>query len=167
MQDAHPGLMKRFGGHRAAAGVSIARDNLRAFTDALESAAREQLTPQDLGPTVLTDGTVPANELTLETVDALKALAPFGRGFEAPRFRGRFGVRAARPIGDGTHLRLMLTNDGHRVPAVWFRPRRNAAEPMPCQGGDTLSCVYTLDDNVYRGRRTLQLKIDAAVGPER
>ena len=164
VQDAHPGLMKRFGGHRAAAGVTIARDELGAFTRALESAAREQLTAQDLGPRMLTDGTVPANELTLETVDALKRLAPFGRGFEAPRFRGRFGVRAAKPIGDGTHLRLLLTIGGHDVPAVWFRARRKASEPMPCEGGDMLNCVYTLDDNVYRGCRTLQLKIDAAVG---
>ena len=165
VDEAHPGLMNRFGGHRAAAGVSIARDKFEAFVAALEVAARGQLKRSDLGPRMLTDGMVLSQDLTLETVDALKTLAPFGRGFEAARFRGRFGVRAAKPIGkDGTHLKLMLASDGVNVPAVWFRARRSTAEPMPCKGGDMLNCVYTLDDNVYRGRRTVQLKIDAGLG---
>ena len=164
VEDAHPDLMKRFGGHRAAAGVSIARENMEAFAEALETAARAQLKPSDLGPTILTDGTVPSHELCIETVDALKVLAPFGRGFEAPRFTGRFGVRAAKPIGDGTHLRLRLSSDANDVPAVWFRARRKASDPLPCATGDILNCVYTLDDNVYRGRRSVQLKIDAALG---
>ena len=163
VDDAHPKLMKRFGGHRAAAGVSIAKDNFAVFAAALEEAAREQLKPSDLGPRVLTDGRLLSRDLCLETVDAIKRLAPFGRGFEAPRFRGRFGVRAVKPIGDGTHLRLLLQCDDRDVPAVWFNARRDASHAAPCAADDALNCVFTIDDNVYRGRRSLQLKIDTAL----
>lgn len=165
VEDAHPGLMRRFGGHRAAAGVSIERGDLADFTVALERAARAQLKPADLGPRVLTDGGVRPANMTLETVDALRVLAPFGRGFEAPRFVGRFGVRAAKPIGDGTHLRVRLSADGKVLPAVWFRARRTASDPPPCKAGDTVRVAYTLDDNLFRGRRSLQLKIDALLEP--
>lgn len=164
VDDAHPGLMRRFGGHRAAAGVSIERGHLADFTAALERAARAQLKRSDLGPRVLTDGGVPPELMTLETVDELRVLAPFGRGFEAPRFVGRFGVRAAKPIGDGTHLRVLLSTDGKDVPAVWFRARRSASDPPPCRAGDAVRVAYTLDDNRYRGCRSLQLKIDALLG---
>ena len=164
VEDAHPGLMKRFGGHRAAAGVSIERGRLPDFTAALEHAARAQLKRADLGPRVLTDGGVRPRDMTLKTVDALRVLAPFGRGFEAPRFVGRFGVRAAKPIGDGTHLRVLLCTDGNDIPAVWFRARRSASDPPPCKAGEAVRVAYTLDDNLYRGRRSLQVKIDALLG---
>ena len=72
-------------------------------------------------------------------------------------------MRAVKPIGDGTHLRLLLQSDGRDVPAVWFNARRDASHPAPCAAGDVLNCVFTIDDNVYRGRRSLQLKIDTVL----
>ena len=157
--EAHPELVERFGGHRAAAGVTILRKHFPAFQSALECATREQLSIEDVGPRLVTDGKLRANELTLETVDDLKVLAPFGRGFEAPTFEGDFQIVDARPIGDGTHLKLTLCAEGTRVPAVWFRARRSVDEPLPCRVGDLAHLVYELSDSVYRRRRSLQLKI--------
>ena len=161
--ESHPELVERFGGHRAAAGVTILRKHFPAFQTALESATREQLSIEDVGPRLVTDGKLSASELTLETVDNLKALAPFGRGFEAPTFEGDFQIVDARPIGDGTHLKLTLCTEGISVPAVWFRARLSVDEPLPCGVGEAAHFVYELSDNVYRRRRSLQLKIMAKV----
>ena len=158
---AHPDLIERFGGHRAAAGVTLLRTHFPAFQNALEHATREQLSIEDVGPRLVTDGQLRASDLTLETVDNLNALQPFGRGFEAPTFEGHFQIVDARPIGDGTHLKLTLCTEGVRVPAVWFRARRTVDEPLPCGVGDMAHLVYELSDNVYRRRRSLQLKIVA------
>ena len=64
-------------------------------------------------------------------------------------------------IGDGTHLKLTLCTEGVRVPAVWFRARRTVDEPLPCGVGDMAHFICELSDNVYRRRRSLQLKIVA------
>ncbi len=161
VDDAHPGLIERFGGHRAAAGVIIGRDSFRAFEEALEHATREQLTASDIGPQIVTEGELSPTEITLRTVDAIRVLAPFGRGFDAPLFEGTFQIIACQPIGDGTHLRLMLVTGGTSVPAVWFRARRDPSETLPYGLGDTIRCAYLLDDNVFRGKRSLQLKIQS------
>jgi single-stranded-DNA-specific exonuclease len=161
--DSKPGLLERYGGHRAAAGVTLRREHFEAFQACLEKAVREQISDDDVGPRLVTDGELCASELTLRTVDELKALEPFGRGFESPTFEGDFQVIDCKPIGDKTHLRITLLAGGVSVPAVWFRARRTPEDVLPCQTGDTGRFVYVLDDNVFRRRRTLQLKIVAKV----
>lgn len=166
VDEQHPDLMERYGGHRAAAGVSILRENFAAFESALEVATRDQLSTDEIGPTIYTDGSIHPSEMTLQTVDAIDVLSPFGRGFEAPLFEGRFQVIDCKTMGDGTHLRMVLMSDGVSVPAVWFRALKDPSDPVPYGIGDTMECVYELSDNVFRRQRSLQLKVQTDIVSE-
>lgn len=159
----HPGLMSRYGGHRAAAGVTLPRESFEAFREALETAVGAQITTGDVGPRIVTDGELSPDEMRLATVDDLAALEPFGRGFEAPRFEGAFLVVDAKPIGDGTHQRLILSHASVGVKAVWFRARASVDDEFPCDIGDKVRLVYEIDDNVWNRARSLQLKIVARI----
>jgi single-stranded-DNA-specific exonuclease len=72
--------LARFGGHRAAAGLSIDPANLEAFAGAFAARADGELTDDDLGPSTTVDAVVTGEELTLELCAELRRLAPFGLG---------------------------------------------------------------------------------------
>src|SRR5262249_57077854 len=73
--------LERFGGHRAAAGLSIASDRIDAFADAFAAQAANLLGDEDLLPTTVVDAVLPRGaQLTLELCGELRRLAPFGLG---------------------------------------------------------------------------------------
>ncbi|MFP3367317.1 single-stranded-DNA-specific exonuclease RecJ, partial [Pseudoalteromonas sp. SIMBA_148] len=80
--------LPRFGGHRGAAGVGLPLTEKDTFTRALQQAAAEQLGERALNPLILSDGELVEGQLSLETLDEIERLAPFGREFEAPLFEG-------------------------------------------------------------------------------
>lgn len=113
------GELERFGGHRAAAGLSIRPERLEAFAEAFATRAAAELADTDLRPSVEIDAVVRGHELTLDLVDELERLAPFGLGNP--------GVTLLAPacelsehalVGDGKHLRLAVTPRGGPGPAV-------------------------------------------------
>lgn len=159
VSDRHPGLIDHFGGHRAAAGIRLRRESFLTFQAALEEVAREVLDEGDLGPVIWHDGELSPEEMSLETVDVLASLEPFGRGFEPPIFVGQFEVLKARPIGDGTHLKMTVRAQKRVLEAVWFRARSDEAAPFPLEAGVIAELTYEVKDNVFRGQRTLQLVV--------
>lgn len=154
-----PGLIQRFGGHKAAAGAQIRVTDFPAFEALFEHVTREALAGAQLGPLRWSDGAVAPSDLSLDLLDELDALEPTGRGYEAASFDGVFEVLDIREIGDGTHLRLVLRQSGVRLPAVWFRARRSVADPLPVDRGARAHLVYGLAEDHYRGARRLQLRI--------
>ena len=88
MATAHPGLIDRFGGHAMAAGVSLPRDRLEAFRDALDTAVGEWLHEAELDAVIDSDGELPASELELELARQLRYAAPWGQHFPEPVFDG-------------------------------------------------------------------------------
>lgn len=158
----HAGILKSFGGHKAAAGVRLKRADFPKFQQALEMVARDMLQGELLGPRVLTDGELPAESLSLKTIDELKVLEPFGRGFEAPIFEGRFKVLAVRTMGDGTHLKLKLQLGNGVFEAVWFRALKKAGDPLPVEAQQARRLVYELKENCFRGTRRAQLMVRAS-----
>jgi single-stranded-DNA-specific exonuclease len=146
----NPGLLEKFGGHAAAAGVTLAPGALEKFRAAFESVARELLTPADLELRIETDGELRAEAITFEFAQLLRHTV-WGQGFPEPRFAGRFAVEAQRTVGE-RHARLTLNLGGRRFSAMRF----GSAEPLPA----ALSAVYRLDVNEYQGAETLQLTIE-------
>ncbi len=160
---AHEGLLHRFGGHPMAAGVSVARTDLAAFRDALCESVRAQLGETLLTPVVWHDGTLAAQHLCIESIAALDALIPYGRGFEAPSFHGEFFVDAVRAVGaDPVHLSLSLNMDGLACRAIWFRALSHAEQPWPVAAGDHVEAVYRLQRDDYRGGNSIQLVVEHA-----
>ncbi len=145
-----PDLILRFGGHAAAAGLTLREADFGRFQDAFEAVARTLLTPGDLAKVIETDGALPAAWLTLEAAEAL-AEPVWGQGFPPPTFDGEFEVREQRIVG-ARHLKLKLASEGRTVDGILF----GRTEPLP----DRVRAVYRLTVNEFRDARTLQLIVE-------
>ncbi len=101
--------LSRFGGHRAAAGLSIEPDRLEAFAEAFAAHADAALTEEDLWPLTVVDAAVSAADMTLDLAQELDGLAPFGLGNPDVTLL-LASCRAVEPatVGDGKHLRFRV-----------------------------------------------------------
>jgi single-stranded-DNA-specific exonuclease len=106
-------LLGRFGGHRAAAGLSLETGSLEAFADAFGAHADTVLHELDLGPVTMVDAVVPAGDLTLDLAQELDRLAPFGLGNPEPTLLvASVEATAAGTVGEGKHLRFRVRQHG-------------------------------------------------------
>jgi single-stranded-DNA-specific exonuclease len=114
-------LLGRWGGHRAAAGLSISPENVDAFAAALAGHAAGVLSEEDLAPVVRVDAVVRGPELTLELCEELDRLAPFGLGNPGVTLLA-VGCELSElgAVGDGKHLKLAVTADRARSGAIAF-----------------------------------------------
>ncbi len=145
----HPGMIIRFGGHAAAAGLTLVADRLADFAAAFESVAQEWLNKSDLDQIVEIDGELLESELTLRAAEQLEQEV-WGQGFPPPLFYGEFTVAQQRVVG-GNHLKLQLQANRHMVDAMLFRHNT----PLP----QRIHAVYRLGVNEYNGQRTAQLTL--------
>src|SRR4051794_3648551 len=108
------GLLGRWGGHRAAAGLSIAEENVDAFAAAFAEQAATVLAEEDLEPVTSIDAVVARGaDLSLELCGELRKLAPFGLGNPAPVLLAPgCGLTELATVGDGKHLRFRIRRDG-------------------------------------------------------
>jgi single-stranded-DNA-specific exonuclease len=125
--DLHGGLhacaehLGRWGGHRAAAGLSIKPENLEAFADAFAEHAAGVLTEAELDPVLAVDAVVRGNELTLDLCEELERLAPFGLGNpNVTLLAANCELSELSAVGEGKHLRLAVTAERVRSGAIAF-----------------------------------------------
>ncbi len=151
-----PGLIVRFGGHSAAAGLSLLPTHLPAFQAAFDAEVRAQLRLEDLNGNLWSDGELESAELSLDTADQLREAGPWGQGFSEPLFDGVFEVTSHRVMKE-QHLKLSLRLPGVSSPleAVAFN---RVSDFTP--GTKRLHVAYRLDANQWRGERRLQLVIE-------
>lgn len=137
-----------------------------SFEKAITHQLEDFLKTNQMGPVIMTDGTLPSNEISLERLDEINQLEPFGREFEAPIFDGEFIVEQLKPVGnDGTHLKLTLKacdEFQNSLSCIWFNALSPDAEETPIQEGQRIRAIYTLDKNEYRGSVSIQGKISTA-----
>lgn len=162
----HPEIFVRFGGHKMAAGCTVKFDQRSNLHRMLNQALEEQLGNKDLSPIVWTDGKLSGHSLTLETAETLAALEPYGRGFEAPLFVGKFEIASSLAIGrdNPIHLKLALIaidelGLGKEREGIWFNARESTEQDFPVQGGETVQCLYRLVIDTWGNRRRLKLHI--------
>jgi single-stranded-DNA-specific exonuclease len=105
--------LRRFGGHRAAAGLSIQPENLEAFAAAFAAHADAELADEDLAPVTRIDAIVPGSALTLGLAVELERLAPFGLGNPEVTLLVP-ACDAVQPgvVGEGKHLRFRIRQNG-------------------------------------------------------
>jgi single-stranded-DNA-specific exonuclease len=149
----HPGLLLKFGGHAMAAGATLGRpEDVATFDAALRRVALEWLSPDALTRTIATDGPLPAEYFTPETVQTLDAQV-WGQGFEAPLFCDRVQVVQQRLVGE-KHLKLRVRHAGALRDAIWF----GHAEPVPEQ----VRLAYRLSLDEFQGQQRIQMVVEAA-----
>jgi single-stranded-DNA-specific exonuclease len=151
-------LLIRYGGHAAAAGFTVANDNLKALRERLKDLAAEQLEGVELTPTLLIDAEVELSEVDLATQSLLTELEPCGYANPSPLLLSRRAiVRGARVVGtEESHLKLTLS-DGRVVwDAIAFH-QGGWVDDLP--HGSRIDVVYSLEVNEWNGRKRLQLNV--------
>jgi len=155
-----PNLLFAFGGHRGAGGLTLSLDHFERFVQLFEAASHQQLAEHTpLEPIIWTDGILPTTDLHLEFLDKLLQLEPYGREFEPPIFELEARLTAIRPIGDGTHARVSLVIDSEIYTGVWFSARRSAIHPFSVCAGDRVRVAFSIRENVFRAKRTLDIQV--------
>jgi single-stranded-DNA-specific exonuclease len=153
----NPGLIRQFGGHAMAAGLSLGPNDLPRFMALFEQEAGRRLGAADLEHAVQSDGALEHHELDLAVAEQLREAGPWGHGFPEPMFDGEFEIGERRVLGN-QHLKLMLrpAGGGRPIDAIAF----GLADPgvwLDCQ---TLRAAYRLDVNEFRDIRSAQLRIE-------
>lgn len=154
----HPQLLKKFGGHAMAAGMTIVADQLDAFQAAFDAEVRRQMSAEQLQHSVLTDGALSGQDFTLQTAELLREGGPWGQHFPEPLFDGEFSLIQQRIVGQ-RHLKVVLMDpeSGIAVDGIHFNADTKC---WPDQSIQKVRAVYRLDVNEFRGQRNVQLMID-------
>ena len=171
--DLHGGLaacaphLERFGGHRAAAGLSIRPDSVEAFAEAFAEHADAALTDEDLRPVTIVDAVVSGRELKLDLCSELRRLAPFGLanpGVTLLLPSCELGELA--PVGNGKHLRFRVREGGRDSgSAIAFGL---GAQLDRFRQGGRYDVVFRLEENHWNGTVAPQLVVRRVLdAPER
>jgi len=144
-----PGLLRRFGGHAAAAGVTLEASRLPDFERLFEDVARRLIDPRILARELATDGPLEAEFITVDCARIVEQ-AIWGQGFDPPVFLDELEVLGQRLAGE-RHLRLRLAVGGRSVEGMHF----NQTEALP----QRIRAAYRLGINTLDGMESVQLVI--------
>ncbi len=140
--------LSRYGGHRAAAGLTIARADVPAFREAFAAHAASVLTPEDLRREVRVDAVAPGDTLTLGLAEELERLAPFGQANPPVSLLVPSALLDdPRPMGEGRHVSFTLAAGGARSRCVLF----GAGSRLPAEPGEPVGAVVRLEANRWNG----------------
>jgi single-stranded-DNA-specific exonuclease len=161
-------VLTQFGGHDHAAGLSLEVDAIEAFRDRFDAAVGERVTPELLTPSITVDA-----ELDLDAIGSiddrfwavLQQFGPFGPANATPVFQGRDLAVVGRPrtVGsDGSHLKFEVrqrNGDGATFDVIGFgMGEKLSVLERSQEEGRPLELLFSLEDNTWNGRTTLQLK---------
>jgi single-stranded-DNA-specific exonuclease len=155
-------LLQHYGGHRAAAGFSLAAENVEAFRARFLSLAAQELTEDDLTPTLVADAEVSLDMIDLTLTDWLGRLGPHGVGNPEPILiaRGVQVMRGSRRVGQN-HLKMKVRQVARGAQVLdaigfnlgWFADELNQL-PSP-----RIDMAFVPERNSWNGREILQLRI--------
>jgi single-stranded-DNA-specific exonuclease len=148
----HPDLIRKFGGHAMAAGLTLGRDAYPRFAAAFDAAVRELTGRDSFEPIIETDGSLESGYANADVAGLLQQQV-WGAGFAAPMFLDTFQVRSQRLVGE-KHLKLSLERGHQRFDAIWFGHDQLLA--------DNVDVVYRLEQNVWNGMVSVQLVVEHA-----
>ncbi len=151
-------LLLGFGGHQFAAGFTIAEGNIPEFRERLSALVLERMGTRGFVRTISVDSAVTLDELTLDLMEKIEQLAPFGQGNPEPRLGARgLSVVSSRIVGNN-HLKLRLRQSGGvSLGAIAF----NRADVLKktVHDGARLAAVFTPRINTWNGNTAVELEI--------
>jgi single-stranded-DNA-specific exonuclease len=162
--DIHQGLtlckdiLKRFGGHKQAAGLSLSSGDIEKFRTAISEIVMSTISDHDFVPALNIDAAVNMSDISIGLIDEIARLEPFGYGNEEPLF-GAKGLEAIQPrIVGNNHLKMHLRQNGRRIDSIGFDfgGLLNAVEGHPL-----IDAVFLPIINEWDGGRYLQLNLKA------
>jgi single-stranded-DNA-specific exonuclease len=156
-----PELFEQFGGHAAAAGMKVKKENIDALREALNAYAESSLSEDQLQPELNIDARVSPQTLNLGLVTDLAKLEPFGAGNPKPVFvTSDLVIRDEPFVMKEKHLKMWLEGGGgQRFEAVWWdgveRSKGRTLTP-----GSRIEVAYTAEANIWQSNVRLQLVVE-------
>lgn len=151
--------LEQFGGHKYAAGLTIKEENYNKFKEAFECIVSQTIDKELLEQRINIDLEIKLEDVSSIFFETLKRFAPFGPENMTPVFLSK-GVKAKefRAVGDGSHLRIVLTNIEETVSfvAIGFGL---AEKKTILEKGQPFDIVYQLEENIWNGRASIQMRI--------
>jgi single-stranded-DNA-specific exonuclease len=153
---AHPQILRKFGGHAMAAGLTLKMHDYPHFALLFGETVATKLDQLDLEQKVWSDGQLDEQHMTQDFAEVLQQAAVWGQAFPEPAFDGIFDVIQCRIVGK-QHLKfvLRLPFSSLLIDAIAFF----ADQPERWLGCRKINAVYKLDVNEYRNQRSLQLQL--------
>ncbi len=152
-------MLVRYGGHRAAAGVTLASGQLEAFAHRFNEVACARLSADDLVPELRVDLEIPLAAATADLEALMRHMEPFGPGNPAPVFVARRVSLAGAPRTMGkenTHLKLRLADGAAELDAIGWGMGGRASS---LAAGGAVDVAFRLERDEYQGESRLQAKI--------
>ena len=146
----------KFGGHAMAVGVTVSKEKFKKFAESLEEKAKNAHT-EKLVPIISIDKEIIAKDLTIELVEELNKLEPFGTSNTVPLFLIRnLKIDSIRTLIDGKHLKLTLQDGGNTINGIGFNLGNLADEYLL---GDKVDVVGMLEINLFNNIKNIQINI--------
>lgn len=145
-----PGLIKKFGGHAMAAGLTIDANGFEDFARIFEEVVEANNDESAFERQVLVDGELQPHEISIDLIESINEQI-WGQGFLPPLFANEFKV-LQQTLLKGGHLKLTLELDGVRYSGIFFR--RSAEIPTHAR------LAYRPELNEWMGRTNIQLVIE-------
>ena len=147
--------LEKFGGHKAAIGLSLQKKKLKAFREKIWSSSLAMKQPEETDdPEVI--GEIHFSEISFSLTEMMKKYEPYGQGNPRPKFiTSGVEILQVDSMGkEGEHMRFSFVQNGIVMPGVKFKTRASF------EIGEKVEISYTVNENRFRGNVTLQLMID-------
>jgi len=151
-------LLIQFGGHKYAAGLTMQPENVAAFADRFEEVVSATIPPELLIPEILIDAELELKQIDSKFFRILQQFAPFGPENMSPVFLSKgVKVKGLANLVGGTHLKLAIEQAGSAVfDCIAFSQAHHVDQ---INSGQPFDVCYSIEENVWRDRRSLQLNI--------
>ncbi len=150
------GYLEKYGGHEMAVGLSLKKEKLDEFKQAMIDYAKK-MNIDEIVPVIYIDKQIDAKELAISTIKELELLEPFGEANKKPLFICRnLRIDSIRSLTEGKHLKLSLKDENQRIDAIGFNMGNLADEYLI---GDKIDVVGTLEINSFNGKEQIQINL--------
>lgn len=159
-----PDIIKAFGGHKGAAGITIYREYFLLFKQLFEDVISAQIITNNIqvGPKIIYDSAVSMQAFTLSNFkQGVYKLDPFGREFDTPTYYMQGRVLTVQNLGKtGIHAKVLLQDDEkQKISMVWFNYKKSPEADSPIEQDQTVELAFQASLNYFQGNESIQFQI--------
>ena len=151
-------FLEGYGGHPMAAGLTVREDKFENFKSLFLRNVNKILTNDDLIPAISIDSEMALTDINSRFMRFLEKLGPFGPGNMCPKFVSRNLSISGQPrlMGNGEHIRFIVSQNGRNYPAVGFKLSSHYEDLIR---GVPVDIAYVVEVNQWQGQSNIQLNV--------
>ena len=148
--------LEKYGGHEMAVGLSLTKSKFKEFGEKFEEIAKDAHT-EEITPVIKVDKEIMLKDITIQNVNELKLLEPFGEANKMPIFIYKnLRIDSIRALSEGRHLKLTLKDNNSIINAIGFNMGHYAEEYLI---GEKIDVIGILEINSFNGENLVQINM--------